>query len=312
MAKKIKRIWNAVTTVLVGLVLILAVLLAGARLFGLQVFTVLSGSMEPKYHTGSVIYVREVDYREVEVGQVITFMLDENTVATHRVVEIVPDEEEPGTLRYRTKGDANDAVDGGLVHYKNIIGSPVGTIPYLGYVASLIQNPPGSYVAISLGALLLMLVFLPDLLFTEPEEEKPKETVVKKKRRKGKKPWYRRSLWYRTKQQPTAVQPTAVQPTAKQPTARTVPPQQNTTQRAQPVQRPAPQTGNPPRPVQPQRAAQQTPPRQAQARPQSGAVRPTGNTARPPQQGDKTPGRPSPEAQQGAPQTRRNTERLPK
>ena len=88
---------------------ILALLLAGPRLMGMQVFTVLSGSMEPVYHTGSLIYVRDVDPMEIQPGQVITFMLDEDTVATHRVVEVVPDEIDRSVLRFRTKGDANDA-----------------------------------------------------------------------------------------------------------------------------------------------------------------------------------------------------------
>lgn len=169
---KIRTIWDGVTTVLVAVVVILAVLLVGARLVGFQVFTVLSGSMEPTYHTGSLIYVKEVDYRDIEVGQVITFMLDEDTVATHRVIEVVPDETDASVLRYRTKGDANDAEDGSLVHYKNVIGTPVFTIPYLGYLANYIQNPPGMYLTISAGAILLLLVFLPDLIF---EEEKKGE-----------------------------------------------------------------------------------------------------------------------------------------
>ena len=170
--KKIRTIWDGVTTVLVAVVVILAGLLVGVRLVGFQVFTVLSGSMEPTYHTGSLIYVKEVDYRDIEVGQVITFMLDEDTVATHRVIEVVPDETDASVLRYRTKGDANDAEDGSLVHYKNVIGTPVFTIPYLGYLANYIQNPPGMYLAISAGAILLLLVFLPDLIF---EEEKKGE-----------------------------------------------------------------------------------------------------------------------------------------
>lgn len=173
MGKSIKKIWNAFTTVLVTLVVIGAVLLVGVRLVGFDVYTVLSGSMEPTYHTGSVIYVKDVDYTELEAGDVITFMLDEDTVATHRIVEVVPDEEDASVLRYRTKGDANAAEDGGLVHYKNVIGSPVFSIPYLGFVANFIQNPPGTYVAISGGALLLLLVFLPDLFKKEEPEEKP-------------------------------------------------------------------------------------------------------------------------------------------
>ncbi len=175
MNETIKRIWNGVTSVLVGIVLLLAIALVGVRLFGLQVYTVLSGSMEPTYHTGSLIYVQKVDYRELEKGDVITFLLDEDTVATHRIAEVVADEEDPTVLRFRTKGDANDAEDGGEgVHYKNIIGTPVFTIPYLGYVANMIQNPPGTYIAVSLGAILLILVFLPDLLFPGQDKQKGK------------------------------------------------------------------------------------------------------------------------------------------
>lgn len=172
MNKSLKKIWNVISTILVALVVLLALLLVGARVVGLQVFTVLSGSMEPTYHTGSLVYVKKVDPYTIEEGQPITFMLNENTIATHRVVGIVPDEEDPTVIRFRTKGDANDAEDGGLVHYKNVIGTPVFSIPYLGYVANYIQHPPGMYVAISAGAVLLLLVFIPDIFADSSGEEK--------------------------------------------------------------------------------------------------------------------------------------------
>lgn len=171
MSKTLKKIWNFVSTVLVAVVVLLALLLAGARIFGLQVFTVLSGSMEPTYHTGSLIYVKKVDPFTIQPGQPITFMLDEKTVATHRVVGVVPDEEDTTVIRFRTKGDANEAEDGTLVHYKNVIGEPVFSIPYLGYLAEYIQHPPGMYVAISAGAVLLLLVFIPDI-FSDDEKKK--------------------------------------------------------------------------------------------------------------------------------------------
>lgn len=104
MSKTLKKIWNFVSTILVAVVVLLALLLAGARIFGLQVFTVLSGSMEPTYHTGSLIYVKKVDPYTIQSGQPITFMLDEKTVATHRVVGVVPDEEDATVIRFRTKG----------------------------------------------------------------------------------------------------------------------------------------------------------------------------------------------------------------
>ena len=183
MNKTFKTIWNAVTWVIVAAAVLLAVLLVGARLVGLRTFTVLSGSMEPTYHTGSLIYVKKVDAANLSEGTVITFMLDEDTVATHRIVGVVPDEDEPGVVRYRTKGDANEVEDGSLVHYKNVIGTPVFSIPKLGYVANYIQHPPGTYVTISVGAMVLLLMFLPELigvLTADNEKEEPKEKKARK------------------------------------------------------------------------------------------------------------------------------------
>ena len=181
MTSAIKRIWNLVTTGLVVLVVILALLLAGARLIGLQVYTVLSGSMEPTYHVGSLIYVKKVDPFILQSGDVITFMLDEDTLATHRIVGVVPDESDPTTVRFRTKGDANAMEDGSLVHYKNVVGSPIFTIPGLGYVASFIQKPPGLYFTIAVAVVILLLAFLPDMLGEEkPPEGKPRGEKKKK------------------------------------------------------------------------------------------------------------------------------------
>lgn len=188
MSKSFKTIWNVFTTVVIVLVVILAMLLSGVRILGLQVFAVLSGSMEPLYPTGALIYVQEIeDNRTIPDGTVITFMAGEDTIVTHRIVAAVPDEDDPTVIRYRTKGDANDVEDGTLVHYKNIIGAPVFTIPQLGYLANFIQQPPGSYLTISFGAVFVLLLFLPELLsaFLDEEGEKPsrKKSPAKRKSR---------------------------------------------------------------------------------------------------------------------------------
>mgnify|MGYP000243544638 FL=1 len=169
----IRKIANGLSTVVMVLVVLLALTLVGGRLFGMQTYAVLSGSMEPAYPTGALLYVRKVDPADIQPGQVITFLLDEHTVATHRVVEVIPDPEEAGIYRYRTKGDANEAADAGLVHCKNVLGTPVASIPYLGYVITWIQNPPGTYIAISAAAVLLLLVFLPDLFAEDKKKPAP-------------------------------------------------------------------------------------------------------------------------------------------
>ena len=175
MSKTIKQVWNWGSGALVGFVELLAIALVGVRLIGLQPFVVLSGSMLPTYEVGSLIYVKDVDYKELKVGDPITYMISQDTVVTHRIIEVLVDEEEPDTIRYFTQGDANDVPDGTSVHYKNIIGKPVFSIPYLGYVSNYIQNPPGMYVAIAAGAILILLVFLPDLFADDKKKKKEEE-----------------------------------------------------------------------------------------------------------------------------------------
>lgn len=171
MKKSIKKAWNVITSVLVAAVVIIALLLVGGKLFGLQVYAVLSGSMEPAYHVGSVIYVRQVDPSEIRVGDAITFVMNEQgTVATHRVVRI-----DGANSSFYTKGDANDYPDAAPVHYNNLLGTPVFTVPYLGYISSFVQSPPGIYYAVGFCAALLAAAFLPDLLGggkkKEPDEK---------------------------------------------------------------------------------------------------------------------------------------------
>ncbi len=178
MTTTVKRIWNWISGILVGIVVLLAIALVGVRLIGLKPFVVLSGSMEPTYHVGSLIYVKSVDYRQLQVGDPITYMISQDTVVTHRIIEVLVDEEDPDTIRYFTQGDANEVADGTSVHYKNIIGKPVFSIPYLGFVSNYIQNPPGKYLAISAGALLIFLVFLPDI-FSDTDKKKGRYTEKK-------------------------------------------------------------------------------------------------------------------------------------
>lgn len=177
--KTLKTIWNIITTVLVALVVVLAVLLVGVRVVGLTPYVVLSGSMEPTYHTGSLIYVKKVDPFTIEPGTPITFMMSEDVIATHRVVGVVPDEEDSTVIRFRTKGDANDAEDGTLVHYKNVIGTPVFSIPYLGYVSDYITNPPGMYIGFTVLGIIILMLFAPDLLRAADKADKKAEEKKK-------------------------------------------------------------------------------------------------------------------------------------
>lgn len=208
--KKLVKIWNVVTTALVLLVVLMAVLLVGVRLWGMQPLYVMSGSMEPAFHVGSLIFVQETDASKIEVGDPITYTINEDgDYSTHRVVDIatfetgtrqVLDENDKPVLDengdpvyeeydleetcyyFYTKGDANEAVDGTPVYYKNVVGVPKMTIPYLGYLAHWLQTPKGRIMGITIALVIVILTFLPDLLKWVDEgdkKEKDKKAAAK-------------------------------------------------------------------------------------------------------------------------------------
>lgn len=166
-----KRIWDILSGALVAVVVLAAVSLVLLRIMGYQVFNVISGSMEPTYSVGDLIYVKSVDPDAVQVGDPITFVLNENlVVATHRVIRI-----DAENRHFYTKGDANETADAAPVHFNNLIGIPTLSIPKLGYVSDFIQHPPGTYIAIGAGLMLLAALFLPDLLSGKNAQQENKE-----------------------------------------------------------------------------------------------------------------------------------------
>jgi len=174
MTNILKRIGSIVSTVLVVLIVFCAVFLMGSRILGYRVFTVISGSMEPEYSVGDLIYVKKVDVSTIEVGDPITFILNEDlVVATHRVVRVDVENQ-----RLYTKGDSNGIEDSEPVHFNNVIGVPQFAIPKLGYVSHFMQNPPGMYITIGVGLVLILLVFLPDMIGKKRKEDDAAETAV--------------------------------------------------------------------------------------------------------------------------------------
>lgn len=174
MSNTLKKIWNIVSTALVVLMVLCAVFLMGSRIMGYQCFTVISGSMEPEYSVGDLIYVKKVDVNTIKVGDDITFILNEDlVVATHRVVRVDAENQ-----HLYTKGLANEIEDSNPVHFNNVIGVPQFSIPKLGYVSDFVQNPPGMYITIGVGIILILAVFLPDMIGKKKKEDEDEETAA--------------------------------------------------------------------------------------------------------------------------------------
>lgn len=155
-----KRLINIISSiVLLILVLIIAAIFA-PKLFHIEPMVVVSGSMEPSYMKGSLLYVKE-DTSGIQTGDAITFYRNGELV-THRVVGINTDEK-----TYTTKGDANQVNDVQPVAWSDVVGVPVFDIPVLGYPVAFFGTTQGKFVFIA-----LLIVFTGITVLTEKKMEK--------------------------------------------------------------------------------------------------------------------------------------------
>lgn len=148
-------IWKKILLLLriiFGMFTVLGLVMILPLLGGIRTYAVLSGSMEPAIHTGSIVFVDSND-RTPEKGDVITYQIGELKV-THRVKEIY----ENG---YETAGDANKLSDGELVSREQILGCVCFSIPYLGYLVLYMRSAQGIFICFFL---ILMYAFIKCLI----------------------------------------------------------------------------------------------------------------------------------------------------
>lgn len=150
--------------------------------FGYSPIVVLGGSMEPTYHLGSVLFVKETDPRAAGVGDVITFKSpvvrpgSKPTLTTHRITAI--EDRADGRL-FRTKGDANEDVDAWLVPERDVIGQGTISVPYVGYVSSFARSKAG-FVSLVIvpGLLVIALELLSLVRFLRGARPRPKQLTL--------------------------------------------------------------------------------------------------------------------------------------
>ena len=157
-AKPKKNPLSAVCSIASSLLLVVLVLaclpLTLPRLFGCQIYSVISGSMEPAIPTGSLVFIMEGSPEDAQADDVVAFYgaMDSASIITHRVVE---NRVLMGELI--TKGDANQTNDMNPVPYANYIGRVVRSIPRAGRVAEVLTSSTGKALAACLIAAAVLL-----------------------------------------------------------------------------------------------------------------------------------------------------------
>jgi signal peptidase I len=155
-----KRIVSVLVLALAtAVVLGLAAITIGPRIFPYQALVVRSGSMAPTIPTGSIVFYRPIAATRVKKGDVIVFNEpgQTNTKVTHRVYAV---ENGPSGKFFVTKGDANGAPDPWHVPAVGKGWKAVAHVPYVGYILFDIQSTYGRLLLLLVPAALLGLITL--------------------------------------------------------------------------------------------------------------------------------------------------------
>lgn len=155
--KKILKIIKKVLNIVIGIFIVLFLLVVclqrftdnNLSLFGFRMFTVLTGSMEPKYNVGDVLFSKSIDPNDIKVGDAISYLGEtgdvKDKVVTHEVIEIETNEN--GEKIFHTKGIAN-IIEDPIVHADQIYGKVIHKSTILSFISKTIRTPVGLIVLI--------------------------------------------------------------------------------------------------------------------------------------------------------------------
>lgn len=126
------------------------------------VVVVLSGSMEPAFQRGDILFLNNQN-DPIRVGEVVVFKIkDRDIPIVHRVLKV--HEKPDGRIELLTKGDNNKVDDRGLyasgqqfIGREDILGRAVGTLRYVGMVTIILNDYPAlKYVLVAVMGLFVL------------------------------------------------------------------------------------------------------------------------------------------------------------
>ena len=117
--------------------------------FDYRMFTVASGSMEPRYMIGDVLIAKKVSPEEIKVGDSISYLGKKGSfngmIITHEVIDIKKDAN--GNYIYHTKGLTN-IVEDPIVEYSQVYGKIVHKSEILSFIYMIVGSKYGIFLFI--------------------------------------------------------------------------------------------------------------------------------------------------------------------
>ena len=145
---------------------------APKSLAGYSGMIVLTESMQSEIPKGSLVIAQQVDPETLQIGDDITYMANQTTSVTHRIVGIIENYEGTGQRAFQTQGIMNSEPDKQMVPAANVVGKVVFHSETLGVVASFISSCwPLLLFAL---AVVFVLIYVLGRIFKSPPKEPAK------------------------------------------------------------------------------------------------------------------------------------------
>ena len=162
---------------------------APRALFGFSMSTVLTTSMQRELPRGCIILIKSVDTSTLIMDDNITFLQEDQTTVTHKIVGIHENYGGSGQLGFVTEGTENGLPDDEIVLSDNVIGKVIWHSEMLGKVLNYVKDNlvfVGVMAVLVIGFFIALRVFIStgkDDYDDEDDEEEEEEPPKKSKRR---------------------------------------------------------------------------------------------------------------------------------
>lgn len=144
-------------------------------------YVVLTGSMIPEIDPMDVVITKRRDAKELEAGDIITFLSSDSRlsgiIVTHRILDKYYDST-TGKYSFQTKGDANNTEDLALAEDYNIIGEVIFKIPKLGYIQEILASRGGLIIFIFIPCVAVLSYDIVKLVKNAGKKNKKKSATV--------------------------------------------------------------------------------------------------------------------------------------
>ena len=143
--------------------------------FDYRIFTVVTGSMEPRYKIGDILIAKEKAPDEIKVGDAISYLANrgevKNNVVTHEVVNITQNEN--GEYLFHSKGLVN-LVEDPVVHEEQLYGVVVYKTKLLSFIRRVINTDIGMLCLIIIPIIYIIVSEMIAILIEKEEKRREK------------------------------------------------------------------------------------------------------------------------------------------